>query len=72
MLFLSVRHRINFLQLARHTDQYCEHLIRLLFEQFIDFAQINQALIEQHGSGHFLIELNTSYLPKAGKHTPGV
>ncbi len=26
MLFLSVRSRINFLQLARHSGQYCEHL----------------------------------------------
>lgn len=72
MLFLSVRHRINFLQLARHTDQYCEHAMRLQFEQFIDFAQINQAFIEQHGSGHFLIALDASYLPKSGKHTPAV
>jgi hypothetical protein len=72
ILFLSVRHRINFLQLARHTDQYCEHSMRLQFEQFLDFAQINHALITQHGSGHFVLALDASYLPKSGKHTPGL
>ncbi|WP_026309102.1 hypothetical protein, partial [Spirosoma spitsbergense] len=34
MLFLSVRHRINFLQLARHSDQYAENTMRLQFETY--------------------------------------
>lgn len=72
MLFLSVRHRINFLQLARHSDQYCEHSMRLHFEQYLDFATLNQHLIQQHGSGHFMLALDASYLPKSGKATPGL
>jgi hypothetical protein len=72
MLFLSVRHRINFLQLARHSDQYCEHSMRLHFEQYLDFATINQPLIQQYGSGHYLLALDASYLPKSGKATPGL
>lgn len=72
MLFLSVRHRINFLQLARHTEQYCEHTMRTHFEDFVDFAAINKALIQEHGSGHFILALDASYLPKAGRATPGV
>lgn len=72
MLFLSVRHRINFLQLARHSGQYCEHSMRLHFEQFLDFAAVNQPLIEQYGSGHFLLALDASYLPKSGNATPGL
>lgn len=72
MLFLSVRHRINFLQLARHTEQYCEHSMRLHFDHFVDFAQINHELIGQHGSGHFVLALDASYLPKSGKETPGL
>lgn len=72
MLFLSVRHRINFLQLARHSEHYCEHSMRLHFEHFVDFAQINQQLIRQHGSGHFVLALDASYLPKSGKATPGL
>lgn len=72
MLFLSVRHRINFLQLARHSDQYAENTMRLHFENYVDFATINQHLVQQHGSGHYVLALDASYLPKAGKATPGV
>jgi hypothetical protein len=72
LLFLSLRHRINFLQLARHSDQYCEHSMRLNFEHYVDFAIINQHLIQQHGSGHFILALDASYLPKSGKKTPGL
>lgn len=72
MLFLSLRHRINFLQLARHSDQYCEHSMRLNFEQYLDFATLNQHLIQQHGSGHFILALDASYLPKSGKATSGL
>ena len=72
MLFLSIRHRINFLQLARHSDQYCEHSMRLHFEQYLDFASLNQHVIQQHGSGHFILALDASYLPKSGKATPGL
>lgn len=72
MLFLSVRHRINFLQLARHSDQYAENTMRLHFENYVDFATINQQLIQQHGSGHYVLALDASYLPKSGKATPGV
>lgn len=72
MLFLSVRHRINFLQLARHSDQYAENTMRLHFENYVDFATINQHLIQQHGSGHYVLALDASYLPKSGKATPGV
>ncbi len=72
MLFLSVRHRINFLQLARHSDQYAENTMRLHFENYFDFATMNQHLIQQHGSGHYVLALDASYLPKSGKATPGV
>ena len=72
MLFLSVRHRINFLHLSRHSGQYCEHSMRLHFEQFLDFAALNQPLIHEYGSGHFLLALDATYLPKSGKATPGL
>jgi hypothetical protein len=71
MLFLAIRHRINFLQLERHSDRYCEHAMRLQFEQVYDFAHLNGPLIQQHGSGHFLLAFDPSYLPKSGKATPG-
>lgn len=72
MLFLSVRSRINFLQLARHSEQYCEHAMRLNFERQADLATMNRRLVEQHGSGHYVLALDASWLPKSGKATPGV
>jgi len=72
MLFLSVRHRVNFSQLSRHSEQYCDRTIRLHFERHVDFAAINPELIHQHGSGHFLLALDPTYLPKSGKKTPGL
>jgi len=72
MLYLSVRSRINFVQLARHSDQYCEHAMRLNFERYADLATMNRHLVEQHGSGHYVLALDASWLPKSGKKTPGV
>ena len=72
MLFLSVRSRINFLQLARHSGQYCEHAMRLNFERYTDLATMNRRLVEQHGSGHYVLALDATWLPKSGKKTPGV
>lgn len=46
--------------------------MRLHFENYVDFATINQHLIQQHGSGHYVLALDASYLPKSGKVTPGV
>jgi hypothetical protein len=71
-LFLSLRNRINFLMLARHTNQYVESTIRLHFEEFHDFAAMNTAYIQRHGSGHFVWAFYASYLPKSGTKTPGV
>lgn len=71
-LFLSLRSRINFLMLARHSDQYVESTHRLHFEEFHDFAAMNTAYIKQHGSGHFVWAFDATYLPKSGKQTPGV
>lgn len=72
LLYLSVRSRINFTQLARHSDQYCEHAMRLNFERYADLATMNRHLVEQHGSGHYVLALDASWLPKSGKKTPGV
>ena len=72
MLYLSVRSRLNFTQLARHSGQYCEHAMRLNFERYADLATMNRRLVEQHGSGHYVLALDASWLPKSGKKTPGV
>jgi hypothetical protein len=46
--------------------------MRLHFERFVDFAALNQPLIQQQGSGHFVLALDPTYLPKSGKKTPGL
>lgn len=71
-LFLSIRGRINFLQLARHSTCYVESTARLQFEQYVDFATINQQYILQKGSGHYIIAFDLSYLYKSGRTTPGI
>jgi hypothetical protein len=71
-LFLSISHRINFLQLARHSDKYVESSYRLHFEQYFDFAMVNHQLIQQHGSGHYVLAFDPSYIPKSGRATTGV
>jgi Transposase DDE domain len=71
-LFLSLRSRINFLMLARHSSRYVESTYRLHFEEFHDFAAMNVAFASQHGSGHFVWAFDASYLPKSGTKTPHV
>jgi hypothetical protein len=72
VLFLSIKGRINFLQLARPTPQYGESTCRLQFEQYVDFQAINQGYIQQMSSGHLLLAFDLTYLPKSGQSTPGV
>lgn len=77
MLFLSINHRINFTQLARHSGRYCERSMRLNFDRAVvqhstDFASVNLPLIQRYGSGHFILALDPTYLPKSGKKTPGL
>lgn len=71
-LFLSLRSRINFLMLARHSDQYVESTHRLHFEDYHDFATMNTDYIQQQGSGHYVLAFDASHLPKSGRKTPGL
>jgi hypothetical protein len=70
-LILAIKGRINFAQLARHSQHYCEHAMRNQFSHHLDFATLNRSLIQAYGSGHFVLALDASFLPKAGKATPG-
>ena len=72
ILFLSIRSRLNFLQLARHSNTYVESSFRLHFEQFFDFADFNTLLVKEYGSGHFINAFDPSYIRKSGKHTPHI
>ena len=70
-MFLSIKTRINFLQCARHSNEYSEKSCRSQFEQYVDFVAINSEYIRQKGSGRYVIAYDLSYLKKSGKPTAG-
>jgi len=70
-LFMSIRGRINFLQLARY-GKYKEQRYRQQFEKPFDFLSFNKEFTLSQGSGHYAIAFDPSYVSKSGKKTPGV
>jgi len=70
LLFLSIKGRINFLQLARHSE-YCEQRYRIQFEKTFDFMDFNKTFIMEHLSTERAIAFDPSYISKAGKETYG-
>ncbi|HBE40656.1 MAG TPA: hypothetical protein DDW27_05540, partial [Bacteroidales bacterium] len=60
ILFLSIRGRINFLQLARY-GKYKEQRYRQQFEKPFDFLTFNKELTLSQGSGRFAIAFDPSY-----------
>ena len=71
ILFLSIRGRINFLQLGRY-GKYTEQRYRQQFEKSFDFLTFNKELTLSQGSGRYVIAFNPSYISKSGKKTPGL
>lgn len=71
ILFLCIKGRINFLQLARY-GKHQEQRYRQQFEKPFDFLTFNKELTLAHGSGHYVIAFDPSYISKSGKHTPGL
>ena len=67
---LSIKGRINFLQLGRFST-LCEQTYRNQFEKKFDFFSFNKHLINQTVSAESAIALDPSYVPKAGKATYG-
>ena len=71
VLLLSVKGRINFLQLSRYGN-YKEQRYRQQFEKQFDFLEFNKQLVLSSGSGRYAIAIDPSYINKSGKATPGV
>lgn len=71
ILFLSVKGRINFLQLSRFSGR-CESGFRYFFERSFDFLSFNKALIQMNVKGKTAFAFDPSYISKTGKKTPGV
>jgi hypothetical protein len=71
VLFLSIKGRINFLQLQRFSGK-CEQRFRYFFEQSFDFLSFNKSLVTMNLQGKVAFAFDPSYILKAGKKTPGV
>ena len=71
VLFISIKGRINFLQLERFSGR-CESGFRYLFERGFDFLSFNKSLIQMNVKGKTALAFDPSYISKAGKKTPGV
>lgn len=71
ILFMSIRGRINFLQLARY-GKHKEQRYRQQFEKPFDFLSFNKEFTLSQGSGRYVIAFDPSYVSKSGKKTPGV
>jgi len=67
---LSIKGRINFLQLGRFST-LCEQTYRNQFAKKFDFLSFNTQLINQTISDERVIAFDPSYIPKAGKSTYG-
>lgn len=71
VLLLSIKGRINFLQLSRY-GKYKEQRYRQQFEKQFSFLEFNKQLVLSSGSGKYAIAFDPSYISKSGKHTPGL
>jgi len=71
LLFLSIKGKLNFLQLGRYGQQ-SEQRFRNQFEKSFDHLCFNKELVMENGSGHYTIAFDPSYISKSGKSTSGV
>lgn len=71
LLFLSIKGKLNFLQLGRYGNHSEQHF-RNQFEKSFDYLSFNKELIMENGSGHYTIAFDPSYISKSGKSTSGV
>lgn len=71
VLLLSIKGRINFLQLFRY-GKHCEQRYRQQFEKPFDFLEFNKSLTLSSGGGRYAIAFDPSYINKSGKKTPGL
>ena len=71
LLFLSIKGKLNFLQLGRYGN-HTEQRFRNQFEKAFDHLSFNKELVMENGSGHYTIAFDPSYISKSGKSTSGV
>ncbi len=70
-LLLALRGRYNFCNMARWGD-YREYTYRNNYGRAFDWLAFNSFLVEQSLSADLALAFDPSFLPKSGKHTPGI
>ena len=70
-LWLGLPLRYTMLNLSR-IGCYCEKSVRLHFEKVFDFVSFNTAVINKSCGKDLIAAFDPSYIPKTGKHTPGL
>jgi hypothetical protein len=70
-LFLSIKGRINFMQLQRY-GKYNEQHYRAQFDKDFDFLKFNIELVQQNAESEMIIAFDPSFISKSGKSTYGV
>jgi hypothetical protein len=68
--FLSIKGRINFLQMERFSEK-CEQYFRINFENKFNFQNFNLSLIKKRVT-ECILAFDPSYISKSGKHTYGL
>lgn len=71
LCFLSIKGRINFLQLSRYS-KYCEQYFRINFENIFNFQDFNRRLILNLKIKESIIAFDPSFITKSGKCTFGL
>ncbi len=71
ILLLSIKGRVNFLQLGRFGN-FKEQRYRQQFEKPFPWLDFNKELMLSHGGNRFVIAFDPSYINKSGKKTPGL
>ncbi len=71
ILLLSIKGRVNFLQLGRFGN-FKEQRYRHQFEKPFPFLDFNKELTLSFGGSRFVIAFDPSYISKSGKKTPGL
>jgi hypothetical protein len=69
-LFMSIRGRINFMQMSRY-GTYSMTSYRNQFDKPFDFGKFNSEHIKMQGTGHHVIIFDPSHIRKSGKSTFG-
>lgn len=71
ILFISIKGRINFMQMARYSDS-CESRFRQNFQKDFDWIDYNSHFTNHTKEHRLAIAIDPSYIDKSGKCTPGV